>query len=291
MKKKTFQNRPIWFFAFISPCVLALLFVVLIPFLYGIYYSFRKWDGVSIDKFIGLQNYINIISDGGFWHSMSFTATFAIVCVVLINVIGLSLALLVSEKFKGANFLRTIFFMPNLIGGLILGFIWQFIFVKGFTAIGDLVGIESMKTWLSTTDTGFWALVIVLCWQMSGYVMIIYIAYIQGIDSSLLEAARIDGCVGWKQFWKIKFPLIMPGFTVSLFLTLSNCFKLYDQNLSLTNGGPNHSTEMVAMNIYNQAFSNNQMGYAQAQAVIFFICVAVVALVQVYVTSKREVEA
>jgi raffinose/stachyose/melibiose transport system permease protein len=181
--------------------------------------------------------------------------------------------------------------MPNLIGGLILGFIWQFIFVKGFAAVGALIGNQGLQEWLSNTQTGFFALVIVLCWQMSGYVMVIYISYIQGIDQSVIEASAIDGATGWNAFWRIKFPLILPGFTVSLFLTLSNCFKLYDQNLSLTNGGPNHSTEMVAMNIYNNAFVENKMGYAQAEAIIFFICVAIISLVQVYLTSRKEIEA
>jgi raffinose/stachyose/melibiose transport system permease protein len=212
-------------------------------------------------------------------------------CVILINIIGISLALLVTEKFKGSNLLRTIFFMPNLIGGLILGFIWQFIFIKGFARVGEILHNTGLQSWLSDTRTGFFGLVIVLCWQMSGYVMVIYISYIQSIDQSIVEAAQIDGATGFKHFLHIKFPLIMPGFTVSLFLTLSNCLKLYDQNLSLTNGGPNHSTQMVAMTIYNNAFGLNKMGYAQAQAVLFFICVAIVTLTQVYITSKKEVEA
>ena len=181
--------------------------------------------------------------------------------------------------------------MPNLIGGLILGFIWQFIFINAFSAMGDFFGSPGLKTWLSTTQTGFWAMVIVMCWQMSGYIMVIYISYLQGVDESLLEAADLDGATPWQKFWNVRFPLIMPGFTVSLFMTLSNCFKLYDQNLSLTNGGPYNSTQMVAMNIYNTAFVENKMGYAQSKAVIFFLFVAIISLTQVYVTKRKEVEA
>lgn len=280
-----------WFYGFTAPVVIALCLVVVVPFAYGIYYSFTNWNGVSQANLVGLDNYIKLFSDSGFWGAIWFTIRFSVVSIILINVIGLGLALLVTSKFKGANLLRTIFFMPNLIGGLILGFIWQFIFINAFSAVGSAIGIEGLKTWLSTTQTGFWALVIVMCWQMSGYIMVIYISYLQGVDESLLEAADLDGATNWQKFWKVKFPLIMPGFTVSLFMTLSNCFKLYDQNLSLTNGGPYNSTQMVAMNIYNTAFVENKMGYAQAKAVIFFLFVAIISLTQVYVTKRKEVEA
>ena len=181
--------------------------------------------------------------------------------------------------------------MPNLIGGLILGFIWQFIFINAFSALSEIFNSPGLKTWLSTTETGFWAMVIVMCWQMSGYVMVIYISYLQGVDESLLEASDLDGATDFQKFWFVKFPLIMPGFTVSLFMTLSNAFKLYDQNLSLTNGGPYKSTQMISMNIYNTAFVENKMGYAQGKAVIFFLCVAIISLTQVYVTKRKEVEA
>ncbi|MGL4696091.1 carbohydrate ABC transporter permease [Enterococcus larvae] len=284
------HQKRTWFYLFAAPVVLALIIVVVIPFLYGVYYSFTNWDAVAKGEFIGLANYQALLSDSGFWSAIGFTVKFAVVSILLINVIGLGLAMLVTSKFKGANILRTVFFMPNLIGGLILGFIWQFIFINAFGAIGDAIGSEFLKTWLSTTDTGFWALVIVMCWQMSGYIMVIYISYLQNVDDALLEAADLDGATAWQKFWHVKFPLIMPGFTVSLFMTLSNSFKLYDQNLSLTNGGPYNSTQMVAMNIYNSAFVENKMGYAQSKAVIFFIIVAVISLAQVYLTKRKEVE-
>ncbi|WP_229441993.1 MULTISPECIES: carbohydrate ABC transporter permease [unclassified Enterococcus] len=284
------HQKKTWFYLFAAPVVLALTIVVVIPFLYGVYYSFTNWDAVARGEFVGLANYKKLLSDSGFWSAIWFTVRFSVVSIVLINVIGLGLAMLVTSKFKGANLLRTVFFMPNLIGGLILGFIWQFIFINAFSAIGDLIGNEGLKTWLSTSQTGFWAMIIVMCWQMSGYIMVIYISYLQNVDDALLEAADLDGATSWQKFWHVKFPLIMPGFTVSLFMTLSNSFKLYDQNLSLTNGGPYNSTQMVAMNIYNSAFVENKMGYAQSKAVIFFIIVAVISLAQVYLTKRKEVE-
>ena len=231
-----------------------------------------------------------MLKDQSFRDSLWFTTKFAIVSVVLINVIGLSLALLVTQKIKGNNLLRTIFFMPNLIGGLILGFIWQFVFISAFTAIGEKVGIKALEGWLSTTKTGFWGLVILTAWQMSGYIMIIYIAHLESIPEDVLEAAKIDGATSFQRFRYIIFPLVAPAFTVSLFLTLSNSFKLYDQNLSLTGGAPYNSTQMVAMNIYNTAFVNNNMAFAQAKAVIFFIIIAIISLTQVYYNKKKEVE-
>lgn len=285
------MRRRAWFYCFLAPVLIALFCVVILPLLFGIYYSFTEWDGVTLTKFVGFENYVAVFKDKNFLRALWFTTKFSVVSIILINAIGLSLALVVTQKFKGNNLLRTIFFMPNLIGGLILGFIWQFIFVKVFATLGDAFHIEGLKIWLSTTQTGFWALVIVMCWQMSGYIMVIYISYLQNVDESLLEAASLDGATTWQKFWQIKFPMIMPGFTVSLFMTLSNCFKLYDQNLSLTGGGPYNSTQMAAMNIYNTAFGQNKMGYAQAKAIVFFVIVAVISLTQVYLTQKKEVEA
>ncbi|MDT2800901.1 carbohydrate ABC transporter permease [Vagococcus lutrae] len=284
------SEKKTWFYLFITPVLIGLFSVVILPLIFGIYYSFTNWDGVTISEFVGFQNYLNVFKDKGFTDALWFTTKFSIVAIILINIIGLGLALLVTQKFKGNNLLRTIFFMPNLIGGLILGFIWQFVFTKAFASIGTALGIESLKVWLSTTQTGFWALVIVMCWQMSGYIMVIYISYLQSVDESLIEAASLDGANEWQKFWKIKFPMIMPGFTVSLFMTLSNSFKLYDQNLSLTGGGPYNSTQMVAMNIFNTAFAQNKMGYAQAKAIVFFVIIAVISLTQVYITKKKEVE-
>lgn len=289
MGKKLKQNG-LFFWLFIAPVVVSLFMVVIIPLFYGIYYSFTTWDGINPAQFNGIENYIKLLGDQGFLNALIFTTKFAVVSIILINVLGLGLALLVTQKLKGSNFLRTIFFMPNLIGGLILGFIWQFVFISGFDALGKAIGVEALQGWLSTTKTGFWGLVILTAWQMSGYIMIIYIAHLESIPEDLIEAAQIDGANVFQRFRHIVFPLVAPAFTVSMFLTLSNSFKLYDQNLSLTGGAPFNSTQMVAMNIYNTAFLENKMAYAQSKAVVFFIIVAVISLTQVYYNKKREVE-
>ncbi|SEA36713.1 raffinose/stachyose/melibiose transport system permease protein [Thalassobacillus cyri] len=284
------QNRSPAFWLFLTPVILALGIVVVIPFLYGLVYSFTDWNGLAATEFIGFEHYINLFQEKEFMNSIWFTLKFAVASVLLLNFFGLALALIVTRNIKTNNLLRTVFFMPNLIGGLILGFIWQFIFVSVFGDIGELLGVESMQGWLSTTETGFWGLVILTSWQMAGYIMIIYIAYLENIPKELIEAAKIDGASSFQRFKNITFPLVAPAFTISMFLTLSTSFKIYDQNLSLTNGGPYNSTQMVAMEIVRTAFSDNQMSYAQAKAVIFFLIVAVVALTQVYYNKKREVE-
>lgn len=284
------KNRSLSFWLFLTPTLLALLLVVFVPFLYGFIYSFTDWNGLKANEFIGIANYVELVKDKEFLNSIWFTIKFAVASIILVNILGLGLALLVTQRLKTSNLLRTIFFMPNLIGGLILGFIWQFIFVSAFSAVGNALGIEALQGWLSTTETGFWGLVILNVWQYAGYIMIIYIAYLQSVPEEFLEAAEIDGANSFQRFWHVKFPLIAPAFTISLFLTLSNAFKLYDQNLALTSGGPFNSTQMVAMEIYNTAFSEYDMAYAQAKAVIFFILVAAVALTQVYYNKKREVD-
>ena len=289
MNKKLGKNG-LFFWLFLAPVLIALIMVVVIPLLYGVYYSFTNWDGINTPVFAGITNYIQLLGDEGFRNALWFTTKFAVVSIVLINAIGLGLALLVTQKLKGSNLMRTVFFMPNLIGGLILGFIWQFVFIQGFDAIGQAVGTQALQGWLSTTRTGFWGLVILTAWQMSGYIMIIYIAHLEGIPEDLVEAAQIDGANVFQRFRHIIFPLVAPAFTVSMFLTLSNSFKLYDQNLSLTGGAPYNSTQMVAMNIYNTAFLENKMAYAQSKALVFFIIIAVISLTQVYYNKKREVE-
>lgn len=284
------KNKELSFWLFITPVFLSLFLVVILPLLLGTYYSFTNWDGLNFTEFVGIQNYQRLFQDQQFLNAMWFTVKFALACIILLNIFGLGLALLVTSKLKTSNILRTIFFMPNLIGGLILGFIWQFIFVRVFSGLGNLIGVEALQGWLSDTETGFWGLVILTVWQMSGYIMIIYIAYLQNVPKELLESAEIDGASRWQKLKNVIFPLIAPGFTVSMFLTLSNSFKIYDQNLSLTNGGPYNSTQMVAMNIVDTAFTSNQMAYGQAKAVIFFIIVAIISLTQVYYNKKKEVD-
>ncbi|OCL27978.1 ABC transporter permease [Orenia metallireducens] len=279
------------FWGFVGPSLFAFALVVIIPLIFGIYYSFTDWDGISSQiNFIGLSNYVEVFKDKSFVDAFIFTSKFTIASVITINLIGFSLAILVTRGMKISNLLRTIFFMPNLIGGLILGFIWNFIFTKGFASLGELTGQRWLMGWLSNQETGFWGLVILMAWQMSGYMMVIYIAAIQNIPQELVEASQIDGANAWERTKHIIFPLVRPAFTVSLFLTLSNSFKLFDQNLSLTAGGPANSTQMLALDIYNTAFKFNEMGVAQAKAVIFFLIVGGVTLTQVYFTKKGEVE-
>ncbi|QCT74159.1 carbohydrate ABC transporter permease [Macrococcoides canis] len=286
------KTRSLAFWLFLFPVLVALFMVIIIPFIYGIYYSFTNWNGdvTQSPGFVGFQNYVDLLKDDTFLNALMFTFKYSIAAIFVINFIGLSLALIVTSKIKSKNMLRTVFFMPNLIGGLILGFIWQFIFTKVFAMVGESIGSTALQGWLSDTHTGFWGMVILSTWQMAGYIMIIYIAYLENVPDDLLEAAEIDGANAWQRFKNITFPMVAPAFTVCMFLTLSGAFKIYDQNLSLTNGGPGNSTKMLAMDIVDTAFKMNHMGEAQAKAVVFFIIVTVISLTQVYYNKKREVE-
>ena len=287
MKKKNFA-----FWLFLAPVLIAFTMVVLIPLIMGIFYSFTDWNGISSStNLVGIQNYINAFKDETFRHSFWFTTKFTIVSVFVLNAMGFGLALLVTQKLKTSNILKTIFFMPNLIGGLILGFIWQFIFQEVFASIGKAIGANWLMGWLSNEKTGFWGLVILMSWQMAGYLMIIYISGIQNISSEVLEAAKIDGASSWQRLKNIIFPLVRPAMTISVFLTLSNSFKLYDQNLSLTAGGPGNATQMISMNILKTGQKFNDMGQAQAKAIILLLVVGAISLIQVYFSKKGEVEA
>ena len=280
------------FWLFVFPSLFAFIVVVIIPMLVGIYYSFTDWNGINNNAtWVGIENYRRVLTqDADFGRSFLFTTVFAAAAVVFINLIGFLLALLVTQEFFGRTLLRGIFFMPNLIGGILLGFTWQFIFTKAFEEIGRQFGIEGLQGWLSTTATGFWGLLIVVIWQLSGYMMIIYVAQLQNIPDSVLEAAQIDGATAWHRLVYIILPLVAPAFTIGLFLSLSNSFKLFDQNLALTGGGPFKSTEMLALNIYQTAFQESRLGLAQAKAVIFLFAVAAISLTQLYLSKKREVE-
>ena len=281
------------FWVFLAPALISFTIIVLIPTLIGFFYSLTDWNGIvgSEINFVGLQNFLDIFTrDDTFLHAFGFTALFSICAVILVNLVGFALALLVTQKFRGATLLRGIFFMPNLIGGLLLGFTWQFIFVSIFEAIAQKTGWEIFSGWLSNTPTGFIGLLILTVWQLSGYMMIVYIAQIQQIPESVKEAARIDGAGSWAMLKKIILPLMMPAFTIGLFLSISNSFKMFDQNLALTQGGPYKSTEMIALNIYNSAFGANEFGLAQAKAIIFLIVVAAIGITQLVVTKRKEVE-
>ncbi|MBN6205814.1 sugar ABC transporter permease [Ralstonia pickettii] len=282
-----------WYVLFVVPLLVIFVTVVIVPFIIGIFYSFFEWDGIRANPMIpvGLENYIQLFSDSRFLDSAWITIKFTIFAVIAVNVVGLTFALLVTSKLRTANIARTFVFMPYLIGGLLLGYIWKFVFSDVFVLIGEWTGLDTIFfNWLMHPDYALYALVIVFTWQMAGYIMIIYIAGIQSIPGEVIEAAKIDGASLWQRNRRIIFPLLMPSFTISLFLTLSLAFKIYDTNLSLTGGGPANATELFAMNIYNEIFGYANYGYGQAKAVIFFIIIAVISLTQVYITKKREVE-
>jgi raffinose/stachyose/melibiose transport system permease protein len=280
--------------AFVGPALLFFIVVQIIPFFMGVYYSFTSWNGVSSAvEWVGLENYIKVFkNDPNFVNSFLFTTKFMFAAVIISNLMGFGLALLLNAALKTRNILRTVFFIPNVIGGLLLGFIWQFIFVKGFASIGNMTDLSLFKLpWLGDEKTAFWGIVIVFAWQISGYMMVIYIAALQGLDHNLLEAAKMDGATNWTLLTKIIIPLIAPAFTICIFLTISMAFKIFDINISLTNGGPFNSTQSVAMNIYQEAFQNNRYGLGTAKSILFFLVVAIFTTVQVVMTKKREVEA
>ncbi|ETT60602.1 sugar ABC transporter permease [Paenibacillus sp. FSL R7-0204] len=279
---------------FVGPALLFFTLIMIIPFLMGMYYSFTDWNGVSGNvSWVGFENFKSIFTnDHDFWSSFWFTVRFTVLGVILTNIVGFFLAYLLTKPLKTRNMLRTIFFMPNVIGGLLLGFIWQFIFIKGFATMGDLTGLSFFNLpWLGDATTGFWAIVMVFIWQSSGYLMVIYIASLSNVSKEVLEAAEIDGASRMQVLRNIILPLIMPAVTIGLFLAISWSFKMFDLNLSLTKGGPFKSTESVAMNIYNEAFLNNRYGLGTAKALLFFLIVALITVIQVRITKSKEVEA
>ena len=272
-----------YFPIFLGPTFLAFIIGFIVPFLMGINLSFCEFRTVTDAKFNGLSNYLRAFQDAEFLHAFLFTALFTITTVILINVLAFAVALVLTKEIRGTNLFRTVFFMPNLIGGIVLGYIWQLIF-NGILARYDL----ALK--ISTTF-GFWGLVAVICWQQIGYMMIIYIAGLQSIPSDLNEAAEIDGANWWQRLWNVTIPNMMPSITICTFLTLTNGFKLFDQNLSLTNGEPMNSTEMLALNIYRTFYGRvGWQGVGQAKAVVFFILVVGLGLIQLRATRSKEVQ-
>jgi raffinose/stachyose/melibiose transport system permease protein len=293
-KRKIKWKSVLSYAAFVGPALLFFLTIQIIPFFMGVYYSFTSWNGVSsVVEWVGFENYRRIFTnDTAFFNSFMFTTKFMFAAVIISNLIGFSLALLLNSALKTRNILRTVYFIPNVIGGLLLGFIWQFIFVRGFASVGNLTGLSFFQLpWLGDERTAFWGIVIVFAWQISGYMMVIYIAALQGVDHNILEAARIDGASKFRILINIIIPLILPAFTICFFLTISMAFKIFDLNISLTGGGPFNSTQSVAINIYQEAFVNNRYGLGTAKSIIFFLIVAVFTTVQVWTTKKREVEA
>ena len=272
---------------FVLPTLAAFLIGFIWPFIWGIGLSFCKFTTVKNVEFVGLSNYLNVWKDATFLHAFGFTTVFTIVSTVLINVLAFLLAMLLTRHMRGTNVFRTVFFMPNLIGGVVLGYIWQ-ILLNGVLSLLE-------KPLLSLNATyGFWGIVILMCWQQIGYMMIIYIAGLQNVPPDLIEAARIDGASNSQILFKIKIPMVMPSITICTFLTLTNSFKLFDQNLSLTNGEPAKATQMLALNIYDTFYARSGAqwkGIGQAKAVVFFLAVIALALVQLRFTSSKEVQA
>ena len=273
-----------YFALFALPALICFLIAFVIPFIWGFVLSFCEFTTITDVTFVGFKNYVRAFTvDNYFTHAFFFTFAFAVVSVITINIIAFALALALTRSIPGTNAFRTIFFMPNLIGGIVLGWIWQVI-INGVLAYFE-------KTIAVDASYGFWGLVVLMNWQNVGYMMVIYIAAIQNIPTDMLEAADIDGANYWTKLRKIIIPAVMPSITICLFLTTTNGFKLYDQNLALTAGNPNHQTEMLALNIFNTFYSRIGFeGVGQAKAVIFTILVAMIALLQLYTTRRKEIE-
>lgn len=285
------QHRGL-FWLYLAPSLIAFSLTVAVPFLMGIYYSLTDWNAISVNySFVGLANYLRLFRDPAFGNSFLLSVFYTLMSVILINAVGLMLAIFLTSRIRFKNLFRGIFFIPNMIGGLILGFIWQYVFVKAFPAVAELTGLLFLGVdWLGDKDFALFALVFVSTWQMAGYVMIIYIAGLQTIPAEIGEAADIAGASPAARFFRITLPMLMPAFTVCLFLTLTDSFKMFDTNVSLTNGGPYKSTELLALHIYNEAFGYNDFGYGQAQAVVFFLVIVIISIAQVSATKKREIE-
>ena len=276
-----------WFPVFVLPTLAAFCVGFIWPFIQALYLSFCSFITVDNAKWVGISNYAKALADESFLYSFGYSAKFVIVATILINAIAFMLALAMTREIKGTNVFRTVFFMPNLIGGIVLGYIWNIL-------INGVLSKLALPLLQLNTNAGFWGIIILLCWQQIGYMMIIYIAGLQNVPPDLLEAASIDGATPLQQLIKVKIPMVMSSITICLFLTLTNAFKLFDQNLALTGGEPNHMTELLALNIYNTFYARSGpqwKGIGQAKAVIFAIAVVAIALVQLKATRSKEVQA
>ena len=277
-------KRMVWLF--LLPTFAAFCIGFLYPFFKGLFLSFCKFRITSQWTWTGLENYRKAFQDPGYMHAFWYTALFALVSLIAINLFAFTIAYALTQKFKGTNVFRTVFFLPNLIGGIVLGYIWQILLNGILTNLGrPLLSLDARY--------GFWGLIILMCWQQIGYMMIIYIAGLQNVPGDLLEAAAIDGATGAQALFKVKLPMVMPSITICTFLTLTNSFKLFDQNLSLTGGEPAKASQMLALNIYDTFYQRSGAqwkGIGQAKAVVFFLLVIVIALIQLYFTRRKEVQ-
>lgn len=289
MRSRSQEIKKFLVFALVPLAIFTLVLVV--PFGRGIYFSFTDWDGFDVTKFVGFDNYVLSFQDQAFWHALLLTIGFVLATLVFTNLIAFGLALLVTIPLRGVNFLRTTFFVPNLIGGVILGLIWQFLFGQAFTTLAEQTGIPIFaENWLLDTTTAFWAMVIVQVWQMSGYLMIIYVTAMMSVERDVLEASFIDGASNAQTLWYIKLPLMAQAFTISLFLTIRGAFMAYDLNLALTGGGPYRTTELISLHVFREAFAFGNFNTGQAQAIIMFVVIAIAALTQVVISKRAEVQ-
>ena len=272
-----------YFPVFALPTLIAFIVGFVIPFVLGVYLSFCKFTTVTDAQWIGFSNYTKIFSDGDFLHALGFTVVFTIVAVITINVFAFVIALALTKGIRGTNIFRTVFFMPNLIGGIILGYIWQLIINGVLSYFGKTITFDA--------SYGFWGMIILMNWQSIGYMMIIYVAGLQNIPGELIEAAQIDGASRWATLFKVTIPMMMSSITICTFLTLTNSFKMFDQNLALTAGAPSNKTQMLALNIYKTFYDRpGTEGVGQAKAVVFFLIVAAIALLQLKATRSKEVQ-
>ncbi len=279
------KSLPRYFAFFLLPTLIAYALFFIIPFFMGIGLSFTDFVTVTSAKWVGLDNYVKAFTaDSEFIHAFCFTSLFTVISMISVNVFAFILALLLTKDLKGTNVFRSLFFMPNLIGGIVLGYIWNLLINGVLGKFGVDITYKAKY--------GFWGLVVLTNWQLIGYMMVIYIAGLQNIPNDLMEAAQIDGASSLRTLFQIKIPMVMPSVTICMFLTLSNTFKMFDQNLALTKGGPDHATEMLALNIYNTYYGRNfhWQGVGQAKAVMFFIIVVLIAFVQLKITNKKEIE-
>lgn len=293
MSKRSVLQRAGTFLIFGGPATITFFAVIIIPFVVGLYLTLTNWDVRTNDSsFVGLSNYISVFNDKSFLTQMWFTVKYVFFTVLIANVLAFLIALLLTSGIKGEKWIRTGFFTPNLIGGIVLGYLWSTLFSQVFPYLGREFGWSLFQTsWLTSTDTAFWALVIATAWQLTGYLMIIYIAGFSGVPKDVIEAANIDGTSYLKMVQKIMIPLAIPAIVICIFISISRAFLTYDINLALTKGGPFNSTELASYHIVQKAFLSNQYGVGQAEAIVLFVVVAVCALTQSYLLKRLEVEA
>ena len=290
IKNKTLRDS-INFSSFLLPAFILYSIFFLFPFFSGILYSFTRWNGISFSKeFIGIENFKEIFSDKRFLNSLFFTFKYALLNVIFINILAFALALMLDRTVKGIGFLRSVFFMPNVISMVIVGFIWQFIFMNVVGEVSKFTGMPFLnQSWLGNPNIALYSVVLVSVWRGTGYMMIIYLAGLQTINSEIIDASRIDGASNWGKFIYIILPLMIPSINICLFMTIANSFKMFDLVFAMTRGGPGYATEVISLNLYNEAFLNDRYGYGIAKAVVLAIIIMIVTYIQLKVLKKREV--